>query len=443
MMISQGSDSRSFVKYISAILNRTNNTTVFWISLFYLLIYSAVVLIFQDRNLIGDENRYLVHANCLWNLQFTPDDKDMWLWNGPGYPMMLMPFVLFFKDPVTPIRLLNALLLSSSLIIFYHALRFVVSKSVAFVAFIAFANYFILWKNLPLIMTEIPIVFLSCLIIYYLFKKVKGKYDILILALLFAFTVMVKIVYGYIITISIFFFFLYYFVIKRDTYFLQMAKMFALALLFCLPWLSYTYYKSGKIFYWAASGGMSLYWMSNPAPDEYGEYMDYSFNSAIGVPEAKIGFEKTHGEEIRAIVKNFKYEKRDEEFKRVAMENIKAKPQAFVKNVFCNIGRFFFNYPYSYYKQRPSTLVNILVNGPLLSLILLSTLILLLNLRQTYSPLIVILVVAFGYMAINFLLSVHIRMSYVLIPTLFAWFAIYLEDIRAKYSFYNRNKSVS
>lgn len=442
MMKTPETSSKSLLLNISTILNRTNNRTVLWISFVYLLIYSAVIILFQDSNLIGDEKRYLVHANCLWNFQFTPDDKDMWLWNGPGYPMMLMPFVLFFKDPVTPIRLLNALLLSSSLVIFYNSLRFVVSKSVAFVAFLAFANYFMIWKSLPLIMTEIPIVFFTCLIIYYLFKKVKGKYDILILALLFAFTVMIKIIYGYLITISIGFFILYYFIIKKDAYFLRTAKMFALALLFCLPWLTYTYYKSGKIFYWAASGGMTIYWMSNPAPDEYGEYMDYSFNSALGVPEAKIGFENSHGKEIREIVKNFKFEKRDEEFKRIAIENIKAHPEAYVKNVFCNIGRFFFNYPYSYYKQRPSTLVNIFVNGPLLSLIILSTFILLFNLRQTYAPLIVVLAIAFGYIATSFLLSAHIRMSYVLMPSLFAWFAFYLDDLRAKYSFFYRNREV-
>jgi hypothetical protein len=37
--------------------------------------------------------------------------------------------------------------------------------------------------------------------------------------------------------------------------------------------------------------------------------MDFSFESALGVPNAKIGFQKSHGEEINRIINNFKYEK--------------------------------------------------------------------------------------------------------------------------------------
>lgn len=409
---------------LSSLFNILGDNSIIFLTVFYFVIFCSIILKFQDINLIGDEKRYLEHAHCILNFKFTPDDPYMWLWNGPGYPLILSPIVAFFEDPILVARLLNAFLLAASLFIFYKALRFVVSKNIALVAFLAYANYFLIWKNLPLIMTEIPTLFFICLIIYFLLKDRKGKYDMIILAFLFAYTAMIKIAFGYIITVSSVFFIFYFYLIKRDYYFLQISKMFVISLLFCLPWLSYTYIKSGKLFYWAASGGMNLYWISNPTIGEYGEYMDSSFESAKGVPESKIGFEKSHGEEIRRIERDFKYGDRDDEFKRVALENIKKHPKAFVKNTICNIGRFFFNYPYSYYKQRPSTLINVFINGPILGFILISLIILLYNLRSTSPPLIVLLTVMFGYMAINFPLSVLIRMFYILIPILFTWFSI-------------------
>jgi len=421
---------------LSSSFNMTGDKSIIFITAFYFVVFCSIVLKFQDSNLIGDEKRYLEHAHCILNFQFTPDDAYMWLWNGPGYPLILAPIVVFFEDPILVARLLNAFLLAFSLYIFYKALRFVVSKNIAVVAFLAYANYFLIWKNLPLVMTEIPTLFFICLIIYFLLKPKNGKYDMIIIAFLFAYTAMIKIAFGYIITASLVFFILYYFLIKRDSYFLQISKMFAISLLFCLPWLGYTFSKSGKVFYWAASGGMNLYWISNPTIGEYGEYMDSSFQSAAGVPESKIGYEKSHGEEIRRIERDFKYGERDDEFKRVALANIKNHPKAFLKNTICNIGRFFFNYPYSYYKQRPSTLINVFINGPILGFIFISLVILLFNLRSTPSPLIVLLTVMFAYMAINFPLSVLIRMFYILIPILFAWFAITAQNLH-----YNNNSS--
>ena len=416
--------------------NMISDKSILIITTIYFAIFCSIVIKFQDSNLIGDEKRYLEHAHCILNFKFTPDDAYMWLWNGPGYPIILSPIVAFFEDPILVARLLNAFLLASSLYIFFKALRFVVSKRIAVLAFIAFANYFLIWKSLPLIMTEIPILFFICLIIYFLLRPKKGKYDMVIIAILFAYTAMIKIAFGYVITASSVFFILYYFIVKRDSYFLQISKTFAISLLFCLPWLGYTFNKSGKLFYWAASGGMNLYWISNPTIGEYGEYMDSSFESAIGVPESKIGFEKSHGEEIRRIERDFKYGDRDDEFKLVAKKNIKKYPKAFLKNLICNIGRFFFNYPYSYYKQRPSTLVNVFINGPILGFIFISLIILLFNLRSTSSPLIVLVTVMFGYMAINFLVGGMIRMFYILIPILFSWFAIIAQNLH-----YNNNSS--
>jgi hypothetical protein len=46
----------------------------------------------------------------------------------------------------------------------------------------------------------------------------------------------------------------------------------ALALALCIPWLAYTDHVSGHPGYWGNAGGLSLYWMSSPAPAQLGEW---------------------------------------------------------------------------------------------------------------------------------------------------------------------------
>lgn len=424
---------------ILKLLAKAGFKSVAVITFFYLLLYIFIVLKFQSSNLIGDEKRYLEHARGILNFEFTPSDPFMWLMNGPGYPLLLTPFVTLFSDPVLPIRLFNAILLAASLIIFYKAMLFLVEKQIAFLSFLAFGSYFLIWKSLPLVMTEFPSIFFACSIIYYLLKPEKKNKDWLILAFLFAFSAMIKIVFGYIITFSIFFFGAYYFFIQRNSFFLKTTRMLALALLLCTPWLLFTYGKTGRIFFWATSGGVNLYWISDPVPHEYGEYMDTEFTSAIGVPESKIGFEQSHGEEIRRIVNNYSYLEQYDEFKRIALENMKRYPRAYLRNVICNIGRFFFNYPFSYYKQRPSTLINIMINGPLVTFLIIASCILLFQFKKTPPAILVIIIVSYFYMAINFSLSIAIRMMFTLFPLFLAWFTYIANDIWRKYSFFKEN----
>jgi 4-amino-4-deoxy-L-arabinose transferase-like glycosyltransferase len=400
--------------------------------IFCLALYSSIILNFQDFHLIGDENRYIKHAQCISEGIFTPPDRDMWLWNGPGYPIVILPFVKLLKNPITSIRLLNALLLSLSTVIFYFTLLKVNSKKTSIIATLAFAGYILIWKSLPLIMTEILTIFLLVSIIYLIVDKKYSRNRVLLLAFLLSYCCMVKIVFGYIF-FSIGLLLLIFEFFKRNVQSIKfLRKSFLISLLFCLPWLTYTYNKSGKLFYWGASGWLNLYWMSNPSPKELGEYMDFSFESALGVPGAKIGFQKSHGEEINRIINNFKYEKRDDEFKRVAFKNIKENPTAFIKNTWCNIGRFFFNYPYSYYPQQPSTLINIFINGPVIGFILLLLIHALFYFRRYPIELLIVIILSLFYMFINFPLSTHIRMFYVIIPLLFFWFAYVFDRINLK-----------
>ena len=64
----------------------------------YILVSIFVSIIFYLRvspscTPIGDEQRYIDYANNLWNGFYSPDFPNIFIWNGPGYPIFLMPFI--------------------------------------------------------------------------------------------------------------------------------------------------------------------------------------------------------------------------------------------------------------------------------------------------------------------------------------------------------------
>ena len=78
-----------------------------------------------------------------------------------------------------------------------------------------------------------------------------------------------KVFFGYVLLSGLLLYlFLYKWQKKSD--FKKTFLVFLFSLIFCLPYLSYTYFLTGKIFYWGNSGGIGLYAMSSPYEDELG-----------------------------------------------------------------------------------------------------------------------------------------------------------------------------
>ena len=402
----------------------------FEVFIFFLLaaLYSVIVIKTQSSILIGDENRYIAHAKAILNGKWTPEDNEMWLWNGPGYPTILAFFMLLFSDIITPVRLLNAFLLSGAIILFYRTALNGSSHKAALVFSGFFAFYILIWKSLPYLLTEILTIFLLTLLMYQLANFKNSIQNWIKAGLTIGFLCMVKFVFGYIILLIILFSGFYYY-FKRGEQFRFIRNSFIIGFVFCTPWLGYTYALTGKFLYWGASGGTTIYWMSNPTPHEYGEWMDLSFESALGVKGAKEGYIASHGAEIHRIRQNFTRVERDNEFKRIALDNIKKHPKKYLQNVWCNVGRYFFNYPFSYYPQQPSTLINVFINGPILGLILLLLIPSFRRFNVLPAHIQLGLVLFLIYSGVSILVSSYIRMFYVFIPCLFLWFSYMLDKI--------------
>jgi len=115
----------------------------------------------------------------------------------------------------------------------------------------------------------------------------------------------------------------------------RMLLILSLAMLICVPYLIYTYSLSGKIFYWANSGGLSLYTMSSPYSTDLGNWKKISFLSK----------DPNHAEFMNQIKKLSPVE-RDNALKQRAIENIANYPVKFLCNWVANVGRMLFSYPW-------------------------------------------------------------------------------------------------
>ena len=89
-----------------------------------LILYVGVTLVFNDSHFKGDEGRYINFTqNLLKGYYANPDTKSGFLWNGPGYPIILVPFV-YFKLPLIFPKLLNTLLVFVGVVFLYKSLLF-------------------------------------------------------------------------------------------------------------------------------------------------------------------------------------------------------------------------------------------------------------------------------------------------------------------------------
>ncbi|MFA5032933.1 MAG: hypothetical protein WC614_07935 [bacterium] len=313
--------------------------------LFFL--YILLVLVFSQNTSHGDESRYLMFATNLLNGYYSPR-SDINLWNGPGYPILLIPF-LGFHIPLIFAKLLNALFLFLSVIYFYRTLLFFTNNRFGVCFAYLFGLYFPFFSNLYLLNTEIFSVFLICGFMFHFIGYAKGasgkRSNFLASFLYLGYLALTKVFFGWVLVICLFVSLLLSLFRRR---FLKLsAPVYTAAIIICIPYLIYTHSLTGKFFYWGNSGGQSLYWMSTLDKEEFGDWFGTEW--AITQP----GFE-SHKDFLSKTMKLSALQQ-DTEFRKQAIKNIKSNPKKYVINWSANVGRMLFSYPYSYTKQKLST----------------------------------------------------------------------------------------
>lgn len=409
----------------------------------FLVLLILFVLKYSTNQIWGDEGYYLLFANNLLNGFYSPPAPDISLHYGPGYPLILAPFVAF-NAPHILIKLVNPVFYFLSIIFLHKTLILVVNKKLAVIGSLFWALYYEAYYFMHRMHSEIFVAFLIVLLVYtttIAFRNLKQPYkdkNIYFAGFLFGFIALTKVIFGYVILViltgTIFFR-----IINKDNQRYKRAFAIAfIALITTAPYLAYTYKITNRLFYWGTTGGNNLYWLTNPSNNEYGmwlpdpDILDTTINKPsktdlknlgqlgtldpfVFIPGAQDSVNLKHQEDFKEI-KRYTGLERDDILKKMAIRNIKEHPIIFAKNCFCNIGRIIFNYPNAYMLQKPTNLVHFFANGIIVVFLIFCTIIFMINWNKTLFQIRFLFLISIIYLGGSVLGSAENRMFTIIVP---------------------------
>ena len=402
----------------------------------FLIIFIAIILIFKTNGLNGDEGRYFRCARNLLMGFYSPPAPDIYLPNGPGYPIFLVPF-LVLRLPMVSITIMNAVFYYFSIILIYKTLQQFVSINVTLIISFFWACNLNAYQFLQWALPETLSILLISLIVFSIVKvfdtnnSSNTKKYLFLSGLLIGYLVLTKVIFGYVLLFMLTGSGLLWIFNRKSINHRKGVIILLIALATNAPYLVYTYHLTGKMFYWSSFGGNNLYWMTTPFKGEYGDWIYFkgiandsisSTNQLLSNKKSIISNHKKYFDEIN----KYKGVAQDDAYKRIAVNNIKSHPLKFVQNCFCNIGRMFFNFPYSCESQSPRTLLRLPFNGILVVLFLYCLCPTFINWRKINYPLRFLLFFALIYFCGSILGSADIRMVTVITPILLFWIAFIL-----------------
>jgi len=374
--------------------------------------------LFSSPTFQGDEGGYVAYATRLSQGHLYPL-SDISLWWGPGYPIVLIPFVLL-KLPWLAAKLLNAFFLFGALLYFHRALILWLNKTHAVILTFILGLYPPFWREVHLLLTENLVFFLICGFMFH-FCKLYGesknsRFHLVIASAFLGYLALTKVFFGYVIIVGLLSFLVIYLWQKKE-HLKKTTYVYLLALVWCVPYLVYTHSLTNKIFYWGTSGGMSLYWMSTPYSNELGDW--FSIQDVQTNPELA-----QHQEFFDKLV-DLPQVERDNEFKKQALYNIAHYPKKYLINWTANVGRILFSYPFSYTQQKITTFFYLIPNIFIVVLFVLSIYPTILSRKSIPYEMYALLYFSFIAFFGTSLLSAYDRQFRPLVPILLLWLAFF------------------
>ena len=416
----------------------------------FFILYVILVFVKPTHGIEGDEGRYLNFAQNLIHGFYSPPAPNINLWNGPGYPILLVPFVVFHL-PLICITLLNAILNYFSIILLFKTLQQYVPFKMAFIFSLFWACYYISYGELVVIYTEVFTSFLITLLIFYLVKSFnignKSIKNAIFSGLIIGYIVLTRVIFGYVLLVMLIGFALLFVLNKKVINYRRGLLILLVAMITITPYLIYTYHLTGKLYYLGDSGGMSLYWMTSSNENELGDWhherdVHYipTLNSKIEItadqkmiPGWNNSLYLNHFEDYKKIDQYVGVE-RDDTYKKIALSNIRRNPVKYLKNIVSNVERLFFNFPYSYTLQHSS--IKIAFSGMVVIGMIFSLFISLINFRKIEFPLMFIIIFVIIYLGLTILVSAYPRMFTVIVPILLFWICYIIQkSIKIKFKF--------
>lgn len=395
----------------------------------FLILYVTLALTFPSNGSTGDEPRYLKLAQNLLHGFYSSPSPDIDLGNGPGYPIILMPF-LALRLPLISITILNAIFYYLSIIILFKTILKVASRKIAFVASLFWGGYLNLYENIPFVLTEIFAVFLISLITICLLNafaigtiKSSSKY-ILASGFLLGYLALTKPIFGYVIMFLITGILILLIANRKSINYRKSILILLMSLATTAPYLIYSFHLTGKVFYWGSNGGNNLYWMSSPYEGEYGSWLQFqaATDKKDGIAGSRDLINLRHQKDFDNASK-YKGVAQDSMLKKIAIDNIRSNPTKFIQNCLSNAGRILFNFPYSYKLQSPDTLLRIPFNGTILFMAVLCLIPTVIKWKIIPFAIRFLLFATFLYLGGSLLGSAETRMFTIIVPILLVWVA--------------------
>jgi hypothetical protein len=299
----------------------------------------------------GDEWRYLYYAQNLLRGFYSPRDRVV-LWNGPGYPMFLAPFAK--ANWLDAARYSNALFFGGSCAYAWLILRPRLATPWALAGVLAFWAYLPLTLHLPLLYTEVPCFFLMTAWIYHSLKARTKTLQQIVAGSCLGLLCLTKVAFGAVLTVFVLV--LGVARLRRQSSVLgAYLRQSVVALVFCVPYLVYTYQLTGKAFYWSSASPNSFYWLTSPYPDEWGDWYHQGWVQQNPLLKAHHGaiFDEISGlardpnlSETEQMF-NLGTPRAGEIFLKQAARNVRQHPLKFARNWCGNVVRIFLDVPVS------------------------------------------------------------------------------------------------
>ena len=387
-----------------------------------LVIFTINVLLLGENFPVSDGIRYWDTASdILDGFQKKSILDSYFLLNGPIYPLILA-FLKGIGFSVKASIYFNAFFLYVGFTFFYKTLYQYISfkKSLLATYILVFIDPFLFYWTAKLYSEPLAI-FLVCFLIFYInrFIKSNSKKDLLLSSFIFSILALTRVIFAYVALSIVILGFVGWFIFKSSL-FKNLLKLSVFSLVFCIPYLIFTYSVTKKVFYFSGNGGMLLYWTSSPYSSDMGEWHTLQINhDHFAERYSKFsGLDSLYLRKVNDIIineinsnhKDFADSLKDKDIleydqalKDKAAANIKSYPISFIKNWILNTGRLLVGIPHAIYHKPPFsphfTLLNTIKSSFLLFLLLVSLFLSLRNKwieRQLLISTILILIIYLG-----------------------------------------------
>jgi hypothetical protein len=261
-------------------------------------------------------------------------------------------------------RLTGPLLLFAAVLAFYALLRRRLAPLPASLGSIAFGLYFPFYSLLPNLHSE-PLAILLCVILLYAltsYLETGARRYALIGGLAVAWLAVTRVEYGWVAALTLVACVAWW-LLRRSTVGRRAATIFAVGLVLCAPWLTFTYTVTHRPFLWGNSGPLSLYWMSSPYPRDLGDWRGGAHEIVVSDP--RLAAHRPFFVRLAKLDPN----EQNRQLEHAAWTNIRHHPRKYLENLAANLSRLWFDTPFSDKPEGLNTLFYLVPNAIVLGLL--------------------------------------------------------------------------